>query len=172
MVGEATESERTRGRSRRRGTSVTGVIGEILISIGVVVLLYVAWQMWVGDWIYGAQNNAAGKEISQQWENDALPVPDADPNLKPAEPEAGEGVEPVILPQPADAEIFGIMRIPRFGPDYATAIAGGVSRARTLDHIGNRAVFAARQAVGQIARPGATDRELWFSHFELLLTSI
>ena len=168
MVGEATESERTRGRSRRRGTSVTGVIGESLISIGVVVLLYVAWQMWVGDWIYGAQNNAAGKEISQQWENDALPVPDADPNLKPAEPEAGEGVEPVILPQPADAEIFGIMRIPRFGPDYATAIAGGVSRARTLDHIGI-GHYPGTQMPGELGNFAlAAHRTTWGAPFALI----
>ena len=51
-------------------------------------------------------------------------------------PEAPVAVEPVILPEPADAEVFGIMRIPRFGADYQVPMAGGVSRARTLDPIG------------------------------------
>ena len=41
-----------------------------------------------------------------------------------------------ILPQPADAQIFGTMHIPRFGPDYNVSIAGGVTRSGTLDPIG------------------------------------
>jgi sortase A len=42
----------------------------------------------------------------------------------------------VIAPQPKDAQVFGVMRIPRFGADYQVPMAGGVSRARTLDPIG------------------------------------
>ena len=34
---------------RSRRTSVVGVIGEVLITAGVVVLLYVVWQLWIGD---------------------------------------------------------------------------------------------------------------------------
>ncbi|MEZ5111868.1 MAG: class E sortase [Microbacteriaceae bacterium] len=138
MTVDASGSPRAGAARGHRRVGVTGVLGEILLSLGVVVLLYVVWQMWVGDWIYGAQNNAAGRELSAQWEQehsgpDALPIPDLDPDAKPAE---GPAVPPVLLPEPADAEIFALMRVPRWGDDYATAIAGGVSRARTLDHIG------------------------------------
>lgn len=168
MVSEAAKTRRAHGGRPRRGATVSGVLGEILISIGVVVLLYVAWQMWVGDWIYGAQNNAAGKDISEQWDNEALALPAADPNLQPAEPAPGEVVEPVIMPQPADAEIFGIMRIPRFGADYATAIAGGVSRARTLDHIGI-GHYPGTQMPGELGNFAlAAHRTTWGAPFALI----
>lgn len=126
-----------RGPSPRRRTSVVGVLGELLITAGVIVLLYVVWQLWVGDLIYGAERNAEGTQLSQQWQEEW----DAeDPVVAPtAEPEpAGEPVTvpPPVLAEPADAETFAVMRIPRFGSDYAVPMAGGVSRARTLDPIG------------------------------------
>jgi sortase A len=42
----------------------------------------------------------------------------------------------VVLPAAADGETFAIMHIPRFGSDYQVPIAGGTTRARTLDPIG------------------------------------
>lgn len=122
--------------TRRRaggGATVFGVLGEILITIGVLVLLYVVWQLWVGDAIQGAQNNAAGAELSQEWE--ALPAPEPTPVEGPPEEEPAE-VEPIIAEEPGDGERFGVMWIPRFGADYAVPMAGGVSRAVTLDPIG------------------------------------
>lgn len=118
----------------RRRTSVTGVIGEILITAGVITLLYVVWQLWVGDLIYGAERSAVGSELSQEWAQEY--VPESTPSPAAEEPTAPVAVEPVILAEPADAETFAIMRIPRFGSDYAFPVAGGVSRARTLDPIG------------------------------------
>ena len=50
-----------RGSPRQRRTSVVGVIGELLITAGVIVLLYVVWQLWVGDLIYGAERNAIAR---------------------------------------------------------------------------------------------------------------
>ncbi len=40
------------------------------------------------------------------------------------------------MTQPDDAQIFGVVRIPRLGPDYQFRLAGGVSASRTLDPIG------------------------------------
>lgn len=108
------------------------MLGELLITAGVVVLLYVAWQMWIGDLIQGAQNNVEGQALSEEWAQ-AYPST-AEPGEPVAQP--GEPAEPVVLPEPADAEVFGVMRVPRFGSDYAVEMAGGVTRARTLDPIG------------------------------------
>ncbi|MGC5223673.1 class E sortase [Micromonospora sp. DT81.3] len=139
----AASPEAPLGRARRR-TSVTGVLGELLITLGIVVLLYVGWQLWIGDMIYGAQNNAAGQELSEEWDAsaDEVPVPvpatpDPTGSPDPSATTAPEQVwEPIVLDQPGNTEVFGIMRIPRFGAEYATMIAGGVTRAGTLDHIG------------------------------------
>lgn len=115
--------------------SVVGVVGELFITVGALVLLYVAWQMWIGDVIYAAERNQTGTQLSEQWEQQYTPEmpPEDAPGV--SDPET-VSADPVILPQPADAQEFGVMRIPRFGADYAVPIAGGVTRARTLDPIG------------------------------------
>lgn len=113
-----------------------GVIGEVLITAGVIVLLYVVWQLWVGDLIYGAERNAEGTQLSQEWQEswDAENPPAATPEPAPA----GEPVTapPPVMDEPGDGEQFAVMHIPRFGSDYAVPMAGGVTRARTLDPIG------------------------------------
>jgi len=108
-----------------------GVIGELLITAGILTLLYVVWQLWIGDLIYGAQRDATGQQQVTQWAEEYVPPAD-----RPEGDALPETFEPVILDQPGDAERFGVMRVPRFGADYAVEIAGGVSRARTLDPIG------------------------------------
>ena len=49
-----------------------GVFGELLITAGVLSLLFVAWQLWIGDVIIGAQHNAEAAALSQEW-SDAAP---------------------------------------------------------------------------------------------------
>jgi len=110
------------------------VIGELLITAGVVALLYVSWQMWIGDIIIGSERSAEARELSEEWQQQyeatPLPAPTASATGEPA------AVEPIVLPEAADAEIFGNMYVPRWGADYVQKIAGGTTRARTLDPIG------------------------------------
>lgn len=124
----------TRGRPRRRVTFF-GVLGELLISVGALALLFVAWQLWIGDWIIGAQNDAAGQTQSQQWEQQ-FASGDSSPTPSPSPSSSATPVAPPAIAQPSDAQVFGVMHIPRFGSDYAVKIAGGVTRAHTLDPIG------------------------------------
>lgn len=124
----AETAPRSTRRSRpRQRAGLAGILGELLLTAGVLILLYVVWQMWIGDRIYGALNDAEGQELSQQWEAEYTPEP-------PPEPDESGWIEPVILPEPADAEDFGVMHIPRFGADYARTMAGGITRQRTLDN--------------------------------------
>jgi sortase A len=126
-----------RGMTRpRRRASVVGILGEVLITLGVVTLLFVAWQLWIGDVIYGAERNAQAAEQSELWQAEYEQQVEATPEATDTPAPADVTAEPVILAKPADAQVFGIMWIPRFGPDYHINIAGGVSRARTLDPIG------------------------------------
>ncbi|MGN7979110.1 class E sortase [Microbacterium sp. 22195] len=125
-------TRRTRRAAGRSRATVTSVVGEVLLTAGVIVLLFVAWQMWIGDIIIGAQKNAEGNQTIREWAREPAPAP---PPLV-QQPDGTSAYEPPILPHPADAEKFAIMRIPRFGADYAKDIAGGTTRARTLDRIG------------------------------------
>ncbi|WP_240638804.1 class E sortase [Microbacterium sp. ABRD28] len=128
--------------TRRPGrVSVVGVVGEILITLGVVALLYVAWQTWIGDVIYSAQAREKGQALSEQWAQeytDSTLMP-SDASSSPSSPSSdgssapAPAVDPPVLAQPADAQTFATIRIPRFGPDYVHEVAGGTSRETTLD---------------------------------------
>ena len=122
-------------KPRRRAT-VIGVLGELLITAGVLTLLYVGWQLWIGDLIYGAERGAQAQEQSEQWQQEYEHRIAASPQATQTPAPADTTAEPVILPEAADAQIFAIMHIPRFGPDYQVNVAGGVTRQRTLDPIG------------------------------------
>ena len=140
------------------------MLGEILITVGVIVMLYVVWQMWVGDIIYGAQNNAAGAELSEEWDARSTPCrrpADAAPDPRDRPRRAPGQAEPVVLAEPGDAEVFGIMRIPRFGADYAVQIAGGITRKGTLDTHRHRPLPGHRDAGrGRQLRPGRAPHDL------------
>ncbi|MCM3613831.1 class E sortase [Microbacterium enclense] len=125
-------------RKPRRRVSVIGVFGDLLVTTGVVVLLFVVWQLWIGDAIIGAQFKDQGKELSEQWAADPVaPVPSASATPPASDQPAGPPTaDPPALAQPADAERFGVVYIPRLGPDYHFTVAGGVSASRTLDPIG------------------------------------
>ncbi|MDY0908082.1 class E sortase [Microbacterium sp. CFBP9034] len=135
LAGHAGDAGTRGDRARpRRRASVLGVIGELLITAGVITLLYVVWQLWVGDMIYGAERNATGHELSEVWAQEFVPPPTA--TAEPEDPDAPVTAEPVILAEPGDGEEFGVLHVPRFGSDYAVPMAGGVTRANTLDPIG------------------------------------
>lgn len=115
---------------RRRRVTVLGVLGDLLLTAGVVVLLFVAWQLWIGDAIIGAKFKSEADSLTQEWA--AAPVVPA-----PSPDAAAPGpVEPPALAQPGNGEVFGVLRIPRLGPDYQFKLAGGVSASVTLDPIG------------------------------------
>ncbi|WP_221584650.1 class E sortase [Microbacterium sp. G2-8] len=121
-----------RRRRPRRKATFASVLGELLVTAGVVVLLFVAWQLWIGDLIIAQENNLAGEEQVQEWAELDIPLPEAS-----EDPETGEkSYEPPVLEHPGDGEVFATMRVPRWGDDYKVNMAGGTTRAVTLDHIG------------------------------------
>ncbi|MCL2595769.1 MAG: sortase, partial [Promicromonosporaceae bacterium] len=113
-------------RRRSVGSAIAGVIGELLITAGVLVGLFVVWQ-WFWTDVVALREQA---EILQ-----ALPWEPPPPVAAP--PAAEErAVEPPVDPQPAFGEVFGQMYIPRFGPDWVGPLAGGVDRRQIIDRIG------------------------------------
>ena len=122
-------------QKRRPRATFTSVLGELLLTAGVLVLLFVAWQMWIGDLIIGAQNNERGMEYSEQWA--AAPPPEPPPLVEnPDNPEAPPVFQPPILAHPEAGEVFATMLVPRFGADFQVPVAGGVTREITLDRVG------------------------------------
>lgn len=112
-----------------------------------MTLLYVVWQLWVGDLIIGAQKSAEAASLSQTWQAN---IPDL-PSESPAPP--GEPAAVPVLPPPSHGDQFGIMRIPRFGDAWMFTIADGVSREDILDagEIGHYPDTAMPGAIGNTA---------------------
>ena len=127
-----TRRSRRRRNAPRRGLSVVGVIGDLLVTAGVLVLLFVVWQLWIGDVIIGSQFKNEARDIMDSWAADPLPPAPSATGTPGVPPTA----DPPAMAQPDDAQIFGVVRIPRLGSDYQFRLAGGVSASRTLDPIG------------------------------------
>ena len=128
------EHERRRVRRGRR-VSVVGVIGELLITAGAVVLLYIAWQLWISEYLVGNEIKQQAGELSQQWNQEASesPSPSDTPSPDPTETaDPGTTAVPVGT-APSSAKDFAILMVPRWGADYARTIAEGVSTSDVLD---------------------------------------
>jgi sortase A len=112
-------------RVRRRAT-VVGVIGELLITAGVLVLLFLGWQLWLQDILVGNVQNNQAQKLGQEWQNSTPTTPP---------PDTGPG-EPVVRKAPANAKVFGVLIVPRWGKHWERKIAQGVGVNDVLDVIG------------------------------------
>lgn len=114
-------------RSRRRGgrLSIVGVIGELLITAGVLVFLFLGWQLWLNDIIVGAVQDKAGIALGQTWDETASPT-----HEHVVKKDYGD---PIVPAAQKNAAKFAVMYVPRFGADYARSIAQGVGTRDVLD---------------------------------------
>ena len=122
----------------RRRVSILGVLGEVLITAGVIALLYVSWQMWIGDWIIGAEKHKEASALSQSWmtPSPAPATPEASDSPTPAPSDSPTAPADPVIPvqdQQEHGTQFGVMFVPRFGPEWQFTIASGTSRTDILD---------------------------------------
>lgn len=98
--------------------SVVGVLGELLITAGVVVLMFLGWQIWINDLIVGNEQQNEAQQLTQQWDKGegvaAAPVDRPDPG------------PPPVAEAPGNAETIANLIIPRFGADWVRTIRQGV----------------------------------------------
>jgi sortase A len=88
-------------------------LGELLVTAGVVLALFVAWQLWWTDATAQRAQAATTKTLQQQWDQ----APDAQP---------GALVDGQVKAVPI-GKAFAVIRIPRFGKHYAKPIYQGYS---------------------------------------------
>lgn len=143
-----------------------GVLGELLITAGALVMLFIGWQLWWNDMVMAKQQSNAASAISQQWIDDARDqrasaAPTPAPTAITTEP-VDYGA-PVVGATPGDAEPFAVLYVPRYGETYHRTIAQGIGHnvlnSTTLGvghypstqmpgEVGNFAVAAHRSAYG------------------------
>lgn len=107
-------SPKTARRTRAcRGTLsiLVGGFAEVLLTLGVVVLLFVLWQLWWTNLEAARVQDTALTQLTQDWQQEAAPT------------------------HPIEGEVWGVLYIPRFGADYAKPVAEGVGL-EVLDSIG------------------------------------
>ncbi|MDY0914664.1 class E sortase [Rathayibacter festucae] len=145
-------------RRPRRRLTFFGVLGELLMTAGALVLLYLGWQLWWNDAVIAGQQTSEAAELRQTWD-DAVPAPE--PSTAPSETPAGYG-DPVIAPVSALDTSFGNLYVPRYGEGWVRTIAEGVDAENVLDEgsighypgtqmpgeVGNFALAAHRSAYG------------------------
>lgn len=157
-----------RVRAPRRKVTILSVFGELLITAGALVFLFLAWQLWWNDMMIAASQSNAADAISQDWVENA-PAPgtgtsdDQGDEEPPVVEEPATAGEPVVATAPDAGEPIAVLYVPRFGDDYRRTIAEGIgtsvlnSTKLGIGHypdtqmpgeVGNFAIAAHRSAYG------------------------
>jgi sortase A len=106
------------------------IVGELLITLGVILLLFVAWQLWWTNVESDAKQSEIIKNFAQDLSGSAGPVASG--------PTAAAPVDygpPKIAEAPGHGGTIGSMYIPRVGADYTRPIVQGTST-DVLDTLG------------------------------------
>lgn len=109
---------------RRASIGVVQWTGEILVTLGLVLLLYVAWQLWWTNIAADAAQNRAVQGMTEQYGG-------------PTEPVSGDwdDQQPPVSEPVDEGQAIGIVYIPRFGTDYSRPVVEGTG-AEVLDTLG------------------------------------
>ena len=127
-----TQHHRAAG-GRVRG--LVGLLGELLVTLGVVLGLFVAWQVLWTDVVADQEQAATITTLENRF------------SAEPAQPPASE-------PEPLEGDAFAIVRIPRFGADYARPIYEGTDRATLQRGVGHYPDTALPGEVGNFSIAG------------------
>lgn len=109
-----------RPKERKRVLAARAV-GELCITFGLVMLLFVAYQLWWTNVQADASANSTRNQLEQQWNN---------PTVTPTTPAAGQSAAPA--PTFAPGKGFAIIHIPKIG--LTDPIAEGTDTTTVLDH--------------------------------------
>ena len=109
----------------RKTLTIINIVGELLITAGVLILLFLVWQLWINNAIVGASAQREAAQDSHSWST-AAPNPTAS-----AEKDYGP---PPVLPKVAAGKTIGNLYVPRLGADSTRRVAESVTPTLTLNH--------------------------------------
>lgn len=128
------------GRTPRRATAfdrALALVGELMIIAGVLLGLYVTWQLLYTDVTAEREQDALLETLDWAY---TAPVTAGDGTTTDAGPEIiAERRSPDTAPvmeEPAFGTTFATMYVPRWGTDYVKPISEGVTRREILDVLG------------------------------------
>jgi sortase A len=94
-------------------------LGEVFITLGLLLMLFLVWQLWWTDVTANREQAVTIHDLERGFGPAGAPRPSARPV-----PEAVPAPVAVLTKVPF-GEAFAIMRIPRFGADYARPVLQG-----------------------------------------------
>jgi sortase A len=109
---------------------LTGATGEILITAGALMGLFLAWHLVWNDAIQGERQSQAATTLANDWKepsSNGIDLEPAEPAVRPS------GEEPPVTVSPAEGEAFALLYVPRFGNDFVRSIAEGVDLKTVLN---------------------------------------
>lgn len=126
---------RDAGRSRARDIvyGIVGVLGEILITLGILLFAFLLWQLWWTDVV----GNRVQAEIVAELPFE--PVPTATPTAgAPAGPVIAppRRDEPPVMTEPPHGTTFATIQVPRWAGEPERPISQGTDRETVLDVLG------------------------------------
>lgn len=109
---------------RRPRVTFTGVLGELLLTVGALLLLFIGWKYFYFDGLAGTAQDEAGASLSQQFEEEYQSI---------EEPELDESGIPV-RPMPEEEGVpFAVLYVPAWEGNFSRTIASGTSFYGVLD---------------------------------------
>ncbi|WFE32996.1 class E sortase [Micromonospora sp. WMMD975] len=92
-------SELTRPTAASRLRTVVRGAGELLITFGLVVLLFAGYEIWGKSVIVDAHQNDLNGQLAQEWAADPTVGPTTGPSTKPKPPAEGKPVAGLYIPK-------------------------------------------------------------------------
>jgi sortase A len=102
-------------------TGVRGA-GQTLITLGLIVLLFVVYELWVTDLFNAHTQHKLGNTLAKEWEDGDDPLVGAEGNGPAAPARPGDKVTRIPL-----GKGFANIYIPKFGLDYVYTIVEGTT---------------------------------------------
>ncbi len=99
------------------------IIGELLITFGVIVFLFIFYELQVTNWITAGTQHKLANQLEEQWKTPApAPTASTKPGTKPTTPAVVD--PPITL---SEGQGFAIITVPRFGAGYHRVVVEGVN---------------------------------------------
>jgi sortase A len=109
--------------------------GELLVTAGMVLLLFVVYEVYVTDLLTAQRQDELSTELREQWESEPAP-------------ERGS------ITQVEIGDAFGVLRIPRLGEDYTRVILEGTEEKQLSQGPGHYVDSAMPGEAGNLALAG------------------
>lgn len=122
---------------------VVGTVGEVMITVGLLLLLFVAWQLWWTDVTANREQAVTIQVLERGFAQDDGVT---------EEPVATDPL--ATLKKVPFGEAFAIMRIPRFGADFARPVLQGTDLDTLTKGVGHYSGTTMPGLVGNFAVAG------------------